>query len=326
MANQLGVEEGQIPTHDDGRYHQYDTIDSLMYALRTIDTKGSSHKKPRSARMERIQAKDPMVGMYPNYYPQYPVASASHATPKAKSHQDQFSEQLMSTARKSIFDSYSPGDIDKADMDMDLGTPYGKTETPMVARRDSFDSPMFSPGAGDAGLNKALFSEALLTPFPKTPQMPSTQQRRPSPVRHIRVGVQISPGRSKNNILSGMISPVDKVKVTHSIRDDPDFEMLWNLRGERSEESPEYDDGLPSTTPGRYTQPDLPPMSVDTSRLMKDLATPRTGATASMGDSFFVDDMSPMPLSLTPAMPSESFKRKTAPSVSFSAKRTKNEE
>lgn len=277
--------------------------------------------------MENIQSKDPIAGMYPNYYPQYPVASASHATPKAKLHQEQFSDHL-STARKSIFDSYSPGDIDKADMDMDLGTPYGKTETPMVARRDSFDSPMFSPGAGDTGLNKALFSEALLTPFPKTPQMPATQQRQPSPVRHIRMGVQISPGRSNRNIFSGMISPVNKDKVTHSIRDDPDFDMLWNLRGQERSESPEYDDDdrLPSTTPGRYTQSDLPPMSVDTSRLMKDLATPRTGATASMGDSFFVDDMSPMPLSLTPAMPSESFKRKTAPSVSFSAKRAKNEE
>lgn len=271
-----------------------------------------------------------MAGLYPNYY-SHPVANAHlHATPKAKSREGEFSEQL-STARKSIFDSYSPGDLEKADMGMDLGTPYGKTGSPMEARRDSFDSPMFSPGGVNTGLNKALFSEALLTPFPKTPQpprpVPLLETRSAPPVCQFRIGAPSSPGHRERSIYSRLaISPVNKQadNSMYSIKNDPDFDMLWTLRRE-SGESSEHDH-LPSTTPGRYTQPDLPPMSVDTTRLMKEIATPRTGATESMGDSFFVDDMSPMPLSLTPAMPTDSFKRKAAPSVSFSGKRVKNEE
>ena len=159
LADVLGVEEGQIPTHEDGRYHRYDSIESMMHAIRMQDPRTSSHKKPRPPITESNQPKDPMTGFYPNYYPHYPGASASHATPKAKTSEEPLA--ALSTARKSIFDSYSPGDIDKAGMEMDLGTPYGRAGTPMVARRDSFDSPMFSPEGPNTGLNKALFSEML---------------------------------------------------------------------------------------------------------------------------------------------------------------------
>ena len=108
---------------------------------------------------------------------------------------------------------------------------------------------------------------------------------------------------------------------------DSTFESLGNL-GE-DEEPHDYDDiHLPSTTPGRLPHHhQLPPMSVDTSKLMKDIATPKTDATATMGDSFFMDDMSPVPLHLTPAPTMHSVKRKAgAPSSSSaSAKRSKEQ-
>jgi len=203
----------------------------------------------------------------------------------------------------------------------------------MSVRRDSFDSPMFSPAATNAGLNKTLFSEGLLTPFPKTPQPPRSEAARESlqahsapPVCLFRLGVMSSPGHRERSIYSRVpVSPVDpRESVTLTLQNEPEFEALRSLRQGYSSEG-DFEE-TPSATPGRYTQNDMPPMSVDTSRLMKDIATPKTGATAAMGDSFFVDDMSPMPLNLTPAMPSYSVKRKPAPSVSFSTtKRVKED-
>eukprot|EP00977_Amphora_coffeiformis_P002190 scaffold425_cov175-Amphora_coffeaeformis.AAC.49 len=333
LASRMGIEEGQLPTYDDGRYRKYDDVNTMLNAIRTIESAsktGSSQKKRRAADVTNIQSKDPMAGLYPNYSQNQAGTIAGHATPSAKLHGGRTEEQPMSTARKSIFDSCSPSDFEDTGIGMDLDSPFKSAATPMSVRRDSFDSPMFSPEATNAGLNKTLFSEGLLTPFPKTPQLPRSEPTEESnsapPVCLFRLGVVSSPGHCERNVYSRVsVSPVDTREAgTLSLQNEPEFEALRSLRQGYSSGS-EFDE-VPSATPGRYTRNDMPPMSVDTSRLMKDIATPKTGATAAMGDSFFADDMSPMPLSLTPAMPSYSVKRKTAPSVSFSTtKRVKED-
>ena len=305
----------------------------MLDAIRAWDSASKttgSQKKKRPAEPTNIQPKDPMAGLYPHYYQNEAGTSAGHATPSAKQQGDRTEVQPMSTARKSIFDSCSPSDFEDTGIGMELDSPFKGVATPMSVRRDSFDSPVFSPEATNAGLNKTLFSEGLLTPFPKTPQPPRPQPVQEShsapPVCLFRLGVMSSPGHRERSIYNRLaVSPVDALMAeTVFLQQEPEFEAFRSLRQEYNSES-EFDD-LPSTTPCRYTRNDMPPMSVDTSRLMKDIATPKTGATASMGDSFFVDDMSPMPLSLTPAMPSYLVKRKTAPSVSFSTtKRVKED-
>lgn len=325
LASRMGIDECELPTHDDGRYREYDDVDTLLTAIREFDSASktsSSRKKKRAAEPARsLLPKDPMARLYPNYYPNQAGSSMGHATPRAKPQGRRTEEHAMSTARKSIFDSCSPTEFEKASISMDLDSPFKNTSTPMAAGRDSFDLPLFSPEATSAGLNKTLFSEGLLTPFPKTPQPPQpiAESQSAPPVCHFRLGVMTSPGHRERSVYSRVaVSPVDgNAAGTVSLQHEPEFEALRNLRQEHI--SGNEFDHLPSTTPGRYTQSDLPPMSVDTSRLMKDIATPKTGATASMGDSFFMDEMSPMPLSLTPAMPSYSVKRKTAPTVSFSS-------
>ena len=328
----MGVEEDQIPTYDDGRYRKYDDVDTMLTAIRTMESasKTSSSQKKKRAANNNIQPKDPMAGLYPNYYQNQADTSAGHATPSAKVHSDRTEEQPMSTARKSIFDSCSPSDFETG-IGMDLDSPFKDAATPTSARQDSFDSPLFSPEATNTGLNKTLFSEGLLTPFPKTPQPPRSEPAEEEsnsapPVCLFRLGVMSSPGHRERSIYSRVsVSPVDTREAgTLSLQNEPEFEVLRSLRQGYTSGS-EFEE-IPSATPGRYTRNEMPPMSVDTSRLMKDIATPKTGATAAMGDSFFVDDMSPMPLSLTPAMPSCSVKRRAAPSVSFSmTKRVKED-
>ena len=330
MASRLGVEEGSIPTHEDGRYQHYDNIDSLMHAIRSSDQRTGSQKKNRSAASASRQSKDPMAALYPNYFPAFSGAMSAHATPAAKPRADIIGQGL-GTVNKSIFDSSSPDEFDQPDLGMALTSP----PPPSSNRRDSFDTPIFSPQASNTGLNKTLFSEGIHTPYPKTPQplppQPVEESHTAPPICHFQIGVLSSPSYREQYVYNRVkVSPVDKNAAgTIYQQKDTEFETLWSLRREEKEEAHDFElPTPPSATPGRMTQNELPPMSVDTSRLMKDIATPRTGATESMGDSFFVDDMSPMPLSmsLTPGLPSLSTKRKAAPSLPPStAKRVKED-
>lgn len=344
LAAIQGVHEAQIPTSDDGRYQFYDSVDSMMSAIRAQDPPSSNRKiRPFNKPVAPYPA---MARMYPSNQGQsrpgmpHEHTSSQFSSPYAKSPMAQphavgagIDQQLL-TARKSIFDTYSPSDLDQEGQEsaMKMASPQLKeSSTPMPLSRDSaFDTSIFSPEP-NAGLNKTLFSEGLLTPFPKTPKLrprPTEDNKSNSPIVHFRLGALSSPGFQERLVFNRVsVSPVSsRVVGEESLYDQPEFQILRSLH--EGSEHQEFDvHGPQSATPGRTLHESrLPPMSIDASRLLKDIATPKTDATAAMGDdSFFIDDMSPMPLHLTPHMPSYSVKRNAPTTVSLSVKRMKRE-
>jgi hypothetical protein len=336
MASRFGVGEPSLTFKEDGRYAEYDAVDAMVEAIRRNDpsARGSSNSKRKNRPTPIISQS--MAAYYPYYPPYYPsshmtMAPAAHsekpfaspyATKATTPRSEAYAVEQMSATRKSIFDTFSPSAFSGGDaLDMIMASPAPKGMSPSL--RDAFASPMMSPGET---LNKTLFSEGILTPFPKTPQARVTKEEDVSTIV-FRIGEsRLSQAEERRAYHRVSVSPINMHATNaHFLKDDPELEAsLLSLRSENMVVSSESYQGdpiaHPSATPGRAIRQTAYPMSVDTSKLMKELATPNTGATAEMGGSFWNDEMSPVPLNLTPALPS-TFKRSA--SDSLSAKRSK---
>ena len=324
LAYRLGLEEGKVKQLEDGRYEYYDSIDTLLYAVRSSEQghrTSSQKKKVRSGLSSPRE--DPIDNLYPNYYKGHPDTNAYHSTPRAKSSIPKQSESMPAVSKSIFDDSYSPEDMDQSNLGE---ASYDTNASPTLARRSAFDSAMLSPEPTGASLNKTLFSEGLWTPYPKTPQVSRHQiESKSAPVPCVfRFGPMDSPcGRTERIMYSCLtVSPINKYAIREILlQNEAEFE---DLRAFRLHQSRLRDYNTPQpATPDPTLLDGLPPMSVDASRLMKGIDTPKTGSTAAMGESFVLSDMSPA-LSLTPAMTSFSVKRKVHPADSFSTtKRSK---
>jgi hypothetical protein len=147
---------------------------------------------------------------------------------------DNFSDNCLTSARKSIFDSPARR-VFISDLHMNLGggSPnqlhmQGLTP-PMSDLKNTFATPLpsdsisnFSPDDADC-LNKTLFSEAVMTPFPKTPSAISVSGSAHSEPLHFCFGRE-KPNEYKDMRLSNRvsISPIFRDTERANFYDDDD--------------------------------------------------------------------------------------------------------
>lgn len=369
LARKLGVDDSEIAPREDGRYEGVaGDIDNLLKAVRDPDNGSRSGSQSKRAKLRQHSAG--RMPYYPPYqslntYANYLSTGENAVLPSASWsswHSDMHSPYVgqprtppgtakrqgngacLSSTKKSIFDESAafPGLLNE-NLDEKLGTSpslkgLSDMSPSLSTLKDSFTTPFpsdvnmqLSPEEADS-LNKALFSEGMMTPFPKTP---SASSSKPREVVRFRIGPKDEGSEDKKigKMLGGRvpISPISpKQRSPTGIYDTLSDDLQKSLpevggsnSGKDSATSekdelpagakfPEEDvaHGVFDKTPKRDTNISIPPASVGVEKLLKDLETPATNATEPMGSSFWADDgeMTPVPLHLTPQDHSVKFK------------------
>jgi len=365
LAVKLGVDESEVMPQEDGRYDGISgDIDSLLKAVRDPDmsSRGSSHSKRAKMRAVAAASSTARMGYHPyqslSTYANYlhtgenavlPSAAwtswngettaspyiAQPRTPPTKRRNE--SQGCLSSTKKTMFDDPSPSFLG-ANLQARLeNSPSLKDMTgmspDMAALKDTFSTPFpgdvnmkLSPEEADS-LNKTLFSEGVMTPYP-----PKTPMEIDTPGEILRFQIGAEEGTTTTIIDKKMvdricISPVaDKGREALNFYDDdvgdselacPSLEPVaaCEMNDTDNEMMPPPSNSLPTELSSAAkpsfnktpTRPDgglvLPPASVGVEKLLKDLETPKTSATKDMGRSFWDDhdtEMSPVPLNLTP--------------------------
>ncbi|KAL7557756.1 hypothetical protein ACA910_006230 [Epithemia clementina (nom. ined.)] len=370
LAAKLGVDETQIKPREDGRYDgMSNDVENLLRAIRESEpsSRGSSQSK-----RAKLNASASRMGYFPYQslatYANYlstgenavlPSASwtswasqttspyiAPPHTPPGDKKQGYPADCL--SARKSIFDETSPG-LFGGNLEERLGNSpsMGKLHgmTPGSTFGESCSTPFpsdtqmkLSPEEAES-LNKTLFSEGVMTPFPKTPvwnrdlqppvleaihfQFGSDDGSKRTKIRNMKIGdrVPISPVVDKRGEKRTIFYEDPNIKNKDLSSSFPDFDDSPSQAGDKEMmPPPRFGSSTKklSTSAVKFMEENtpkrgdmeffaVPPHSIDADKLLKDLETPATNQTEEMGESFWNDrhgdgpGLSPVPMSLTPA-------------------------
>ena len=370
LASKLGVDETQVKPREDGRYDgMSNDIDNLLRAVRESEpsSRGSSQSKRAKLNAAGSSTSARRMGFFPyqslatyaNYLstgenavvPSGSWTSWSGQTPSPyitapqtpPGEKKPLSSECLS-ARKSIFDETSPSFLGGS-LEERLGSSPALCKMQGMTPASTFGESCTTPFPSDTqmklspeeaeSLNKTLFSEGVMTPFPKTPMW--NREHRTEPIR-FRIGTD--DGKQQANIKNMRIgnrvpiSPISEKKGERGRFHDEIEHLASSFGGHGAagfEEGRREDDKeiMPPPKFGVEEPTELssaaklfhdktpkrdiellraPPSSIDADKLLKDLETetPATTQTEAMGESFWDDhhrqsDISPVPMSLTPA-------------------------
>ena len=374
LAHKLGVDESQIKPREDGRYDgMLNDVDNLLRAVRESEPSSRGSSQSKRAKLNAASASVasasrigffpyPSLSTYANYLstgesavlPSTAWTSwASQTTspyitaPQTPPGEKKADGECLS-ARKSIFDETSPG-LFGGNLEERLGNSpsFGKVQgmTPGSTFGDTCTTPFpsdtqmkLSPEEAES-LNKTLFSEGVMTPFPKTPNL---NQHRPREAIRFHIGSIEKENKTKiSNMRFGgcvPISPLADKRSRAGLYDEdvsmdqdsgPSFPDLERSKSPTEQKNTsQFEDVMPPPKPFssevvNHLAPStakkshektptrdvdlfvVPPHSIDADKFLKDLETPATSRTVEMGESFWNDDpdagLSPMPMHFTPA-------------------------